>query len=299
MNDKYPVTECVTFLEGRLESDLWGFMALDWYYRQRDEDRHLGPSAFVADLLDGLDLSRVDPVAFHSVLLCVCVQLLGSDFDETIAKSIRMIEKLGERARSDDLVEIEGQYATYGKEGQFHEALARSGITTAHADNAAGQAEASADHDEEARMAGRHVFLAYCRENRDEVARLRSDLIAAGETVWWDEDIPVGQDWKYAAGQAMKDAYAVVLCLSTELGERVRSGIYPEIRNAIAILREYPPESIFILPVRLSECDIPDLSIDETRTLADLNYVDLYPEGRRPARLRRLLAALVGTPRHP
>src|SRR5437764_11077756 len=100
----------------------------------------------------------------------------------------------------------------------------------------------------------KHVFLSYCRDNKTEVARLRDDLIKAGETVWWDQDIQPGQDWKLEVREAMKAACAVVLCLSAESQAREASGIYTEALDAITIYRDCAPGSIFLIPVRLSEC---------------------------------------------
>ena len=74
-------------------------------------------------------------------------------------------------------------------------------------------------------MSEKHVFVSYCHDNKDDVARLVEDLKNAGEPVWWDDDILGGRDWKEAIREAMKNAYAVVVCLSPELTEeRYRSG---------------------------------------------------------------------------
>lgn len=51
-------------------------------------------------------------------------------------------------------------------------------------------------------MAATHVFLSYCRDNAKQVAKLRDDLLAAGEQVWWDQQILPGQDWQLAIRQA-------------------------------------------------------------------------------------------------
>jgi len=126
-------------------------------------------------------------------------------------------------------------------------------------------------------MAKKHVFLSYCRDNTAEAAQLREKLIASGEVVWWDQDIKAGQDWKYEIRKAMNNAYAVVFCISKETDARTTSGIYPEALDAIAIYRECAPGSIFLIPVRLSECEIPPIEIDTTRTLSRLQYVDLFP----------------------
>ena len=62
----------------------------------------------------------------------------------------------------------------------------------------------------------KHVFLSYCRDNKDQVSPLRDALVAAGEPVWWDQEILPGQDWKMEIRKAMRNSYAVILCLSEE-----------------------------------------------------------------------------------
>ena len=115
-------------------------------------------------------------------------------------------------------------------------------------------------------MAKKHLLISYCRDDKAEVARLRDELIAAKEVVWWDGEIIGGQDWKQQIRRAMKESYAVVLCLSKQLADRGQSGVYPEVADAIAIYRQQRPGNIFLVPVRLSECGIPDIEIDDTRT---------------------------------
>jgi hypothetical protein len=145
----------------------------------------------------------------------------------------------------------------------------------------------------------KHVFLSYCRDNQVEVKRLRDDLIAAGESVWWDQDIHPGQDWRFEIRKAMQNAYAVVLCLSKESEARVTSGIYPEAMDAINLYREYSPGSIFLIPVRLSACSIPRVEIDGARTLDRLQYQDLFPFANYAAGVQKLLKAIQNTPHYP
>jgi len=146
-------------------------------------------------------------------------------------------------------------------------------------------------------MNKKHVFISYCHDNKDEVARLVEELEDAGVAVWWDEDIPGGRDWKEAIRMAMEKAYAVVVCLSPELTEeRYQSGVYPEIRDAIATFRQYGPGHAFIFPVKLGKCDIPPIEIDDTRSLERLQSIDLYPESKRAAGVQKLLASLDTAP---
>jgi hypothetical protein len=145
----------------------------------------------------------------------------------------------------------------------------------------------------------KHVFLSYCHDNRDEVAQLRSDLIAAGESVWWDEDIKGGQIWKTMIRKAMRESYAVIVCLSKETEKRLESGIYPELSDAIDAFRNFGPEGSFLIPVRLSESEIPLIEIDATRTLDSLQAIDLFPADKRSTRIARLVESIRNSTRHP
>lgn len=148
-------------------------------------------------------------------------------------------------------------------------------------------------------MTKRHLFLSYCSDNKQEVQRLRDDLVAAGECVWWDQDINPGKNWKLAIRQALKESYAVVFCFSRETETRLRSGMYPELRDAIEIYREYSPESVFLIPVRLSSCEVPDVSIDSTTTFRDHQVQDLFPSSQWAAGVQRIVKAVRGAPEHP
>jgi len=145
----------------------------------------------------------------------------------------------------------------------------------------------------------KHVFISYCRENLAEVTKLRTDLMNLGEKVWWDQDIKPGADWKLAIRQAMRESYAVLWCLSEECLKRTASGIYPEVLDAINAYRNYSPGSIFLIPVRLSDCEVPPIEIDSTRTLDRLQYVDLFPTAKWDDGIRKLVEALQLSPHHP
>jgi hypothetical protein len=145
----------------------------------------------------------------------------------------------------------------------------------------------------------KHIFLSYCHDNQVEVRQLREDLLAAGEAVWWDQDIHAGKDWKQEIRKAMRESYAILVCFSKETEARTESGIYPELLDAIEAFRNYAPGESFLIPVRLSECEIPLVEIDATRTLDRLQRIDLFPSANRAAGLDRLIESLRGSTRHP
>ncbi|HYV12871.1 MAG TPA: toll/interleukin-1 receptor domain-containing protein [Pyrinomonadaceae bacterium] len=145
----------------------------------------------------------------------------------------------------------------------------------------------------------RHVFLSYSRVNEEEVRQLREDLINADENVWWDQDIRGGQDWQQTIREALKTSYAVVVCFSKETEASTESGIYPELRDAISTYRNLAEGEIFLIPIRLSECEIPDVEIDAVRTLARLQRIDLFPAENRDRGVNALLEAIRSSSRHP
>jgi len=56
---------------------------------------------------------------------------------------------------------------------------------------------------------------------------------------------------------------------------------------------------IFLIPVKLDDCDIPDIEIDDTRTLERLQAIDLFPSMNRAQGLDQLLRSLRATSNHP
>jgi tetratricopeptide (TPR) repeat protein len=136
------------------------------------------------------------------------------------------------------------------------------------------------------------VFLSYSRQDAAEVSRLRNDLMVRGIDVWWDGNILPGQDWKHEVREAMKRSSAVILCLSARSQQRTKSYIYTEALDAIAAYRQRRPGEIFIIPVRLSSCEIPSIEIDDTRTLDRLHVVDLFPANRWERGIRRLVESI-------
>jgi hypothetical protein len=146
----------------------------------------------------------------------------------------------------------------------------------------------------------KHIFLSYCRDNTQEVTDFYTDLIKAGEQVWWDqENLLPGQDWRLEISEAIKDAYAVLICFSKETEARTTTGIYPEARAAIEEYREYAPGDVFLIPVRLSECDIPKFRIDATLYLNGLQRVDLFPAAQRDRAFQKLIRSLQLAPNRP
>ena len=77
--------------------------------------------------------------------------------------------------------------------------------------------------------------------------------------------------------------------------------MHREFRYALSAYAELPPGSIYLIPVRLDDCEVPDLCLPELElNLRDLHWVDLF----RPAGFDRLARSLnkafvkIGRPLH-
>jgi CheY-like chemotaxis protein len=117
------------------------------------------------------------------------------------------------------------------------------------------------------------VFLSYADPDRAEVTRLYHDLQMSGFLPWMDKmDIEAGELWETAVRGAIRKTDFVVIVLSK--GSVDRSGYFQkEISMALDILKEQPPDKIFLIPARLEECETPH------EGLRELHRVDLFSPG--------------------
>jgi TIR domain-containing protein len=121
------------------------------------------------------------------------------------------------------------------------------------------------------------AFVSYVRENRKVVDRLCATLRGGGIQVWLDRsEIVPGADWKVAIRQAIRSGDYFIACFSRQYGRRKKTYMNIELGLAIEELSQAKAERPWFIPVLLSNCEVPDLSIGGTRTLRDLQCVELY-----------------------
>jgi TIR domain len=139
-----------------------------------------------------------------------------------------------------------------------------------------------------------HAFLSYVREDSRRVDQLQQALEAAGIPVWRDTaDLWPGEDWRARIRQAITDnALVFIACFSRASLGRHRSYQNEELLLAIEQLRLRWPDDPWLIPVRLDECEIPDLDIGGGRTLASIQRVDLFAS-RSGQEIARLIAAVL------
>jgi hypothetical protein len=139
-----------------------------------------------------------------------------------------------------------------------------------------------------------HVFISYVREDSRRVDDLQRHLESAGIPVWRDKkDLYPGDDWLRRIRHAITNgAVAFISCFSMQSNARAKSVQNDEILTAIEQLRLRPPDDRFLIPVRFDECPVPDFDLGGGRTLAAIQYADLFGDGRVEA-MDRLVASLL------
>ena len=121
------------------------------------------------------------------------------------------------------------------------------------------------------RPAGARVFISYAREDAAVARRLHEDLTRRGHAPWLDQEALLpGQNWRNAIVRAMRES-ALFLALLSERSVSKTGYVQREMREAIRLLEEMPPDAVYVVPVRLEPCEPP------YGVLHDLHWVDLYP----------------------
>lgn len=132
------------------------------------------------------------------------------------------------------------------------------------------------------------VFISYAEEDYEFAKRLYDDLKQAGAKPWMDKaDLLPGQNWKVHITKAVRESkYFIALISSDSLSKR--GFVQKELKLALDILDEFPDEDIFIIPVRLDECEPLD---EKLKNLYWINMVPSYEDG-----LNQILRVLAPEP---
>ncbi len=102
------------------------------------------------------------------------------------------------------------------------------------------------------------VFLCHSHSDKSAVRDLYRRLCADGIDPWLDEErIIPGQDWQREIPRAVRNSDAVLVCLSS--GAIKKSGfLQKEITFALDVAEEQPEGTIYLIPVKLEECELPE-----------------------------------------
>jgi putative nucleotidyltransferase with HDIG domain len=102
------------------------------------------------------------------------------------------------------------------------------------------------------------VFLCHSSADKPLVRDLFRRLCADGVDAWLDETkLLPGQDWKNKIREAVRASDAVVVCLSKRSVTR-EGFVQAELRYALDVADEKPEGTIYLNPLLLEDCDVPD-----------------------------------------
>jgi nucleotide-binding universal stress UspA family protein len=130
------------------------------------------------------------------------------------------------------------------------------------------------------------VFLSYATEDRDAVQSLYQKLQNDGMRPWMDEeDLLPGQPWKETIAKVVRDSDVVLACLSPH-AVSTAGQVQRQMKLALDVADEQPEGTIFLIPVLLEPCEVPD-------RLSHLTTVNLF-DARGYDKLLRALRVRAG-----
>jgi hypothetical protein len=115
------------------------------------------------------------------------------------------------------------------------------------------------------------IFLSYARKDKTKVENLYQKLSDEGFKPWMDKkDIIPGEHWEPSIRQAIQNSHFVLACLSTNSIDK-RGMLQKEIKMALDMMQEMLESDIYLIPVRLEKCEVP-------QSLRLIQYVDLFEQ---------------------
>lgn len=115
------------------------------------------------------------------------------------------------------------------------------------------------------------IFLCCAREDEEKVEKLHQELSDAGFKPWMDKkDILPGEMWEVSIQKAIQGSDFFLMCLSANSVDK-RGWIQREIKQALDIWQEMLEDDIYLIPVRLEDCEVPE-------NLRKFQWVNLFGE---------------------
>lgn len=122
------------------------------------------------------------------------------------------------------------------------------------------------------RESGARLFIAYVQEDAEIVGQLYRAMKRAGYCPWMDkESLLPGQNWPRSIERAIATSDFFLPCFSENAVVK-RGEFQSELRYALDCAAKLPLDDVFVIPVRLNPCALPE------RIEGSLQHVDLFPD---------------------
>ncbi len=130
------------------------------------------------------------------------------------------------------------------------------------------------------------VFLCHSSQDKPIVRELYQRLLSEGWIDPWldEEKLLPGMDWDLEIEKAAEASDVVIVCLSNNSVSK-EGYVQRELRFVLDIALTKPEETIFVIPLRLEDCQPP-------RRLRGWQYADYFPNERRQWSYQRLQQSL-------
>jgi hypothetical protein len=127
------------------------------------------------------------------------------------------------------------------------------------------------------------VFLCHATGDKPAIRKLYRRLQSDSIQPWLDEeDMIAGQDWAIEISKAIRSSDIVIVCLSRHSVNKVWF-VQREIKYALDVAEEQPDGTVFVIPLRLEECDVPE-------RLKRLQWINYFTDGGYEKLMRSLKA---------
>ena len=123
------------------------------------------------------------------------------------------------------------------------------------------------------------VFLCHSSQDKPAVRELYQKLSTEPWIQPWldEKKLLPGQDWDLAIERAVEESDAVIVLISNSSVTK-EGYIQKELRFILDIALTKPEEEIFVIPLRLEDCQPP-------RRLRAFHYVDYFPQEQQETKI--------------
>lgn len=103
------------------------------------------------------------------------------------------------------------------------------------------------------------VFISYAKEDYVFAEKLYDFLAENNFKPWLDKkNLLPGQEWDFEIKKGLRDANYVILLLSDNSVQK-RGYVQREFKIALKYYEEKLEDDIYLIPIKINKCDVPDL----------------------------------------
>jgi hypothetical protein len=130
------------------------------------------------------------------------------------------------------------------------------------------------------------IFFSYAHEDIVMAKKLYNDIKPYGPDIWFDiESLLPGQDWEVEIEKAIENSNYFIALLSSNSVDKV-GVVQSELKKALEKLDKYPEGKIYLLPIRINECN------PSYRRIKKIHWINLFPDSQYQNGLKKILQVI-------